>query len=99
MEVNGPSGSVIFSTWTNTTNSTASFTYKVSNTAIGGTYSIRVFGNILPSNRRVIRVLDYTREQLNIDCEFSLEAYYSGDTVGGTIVASLPDGSRFKTPP
>lgn len=66
MEVYNPSGSKIYTSISNATNSTVSFTYKLSGSAVGGEYAIKIYGSSLTSNAMVFRVRDYSRDQIEV---------------------------------
>lgn len=64
MELSDPSGSKIYTEYNYVKNGTATFTYKVPKDASGGEYSIVVFNSQLPSAKKLIRIRDYSRDQL-----------------------------------
>jgi len=80
-------------------NSTASFTYKVPEDAVGGEYMIKVYNYNMPPAYRKIRIREYEKDNLIIVVTLGQDSYRPGDNVLGQITVTNADGSPFQEQP
>mmetsp|Transcript_9414 Transcript_9414/g.8911 ORF Transcript_9414/g.8911 Transcript_9414/m.8911 type:complete len:177 (-) Transcript_9414:2874-3404(-) len=99
LEIFDPTESIIYSDYQYAQNTSASFAFKVPEAASGGQYMLKVGSYNMPTARKIIRVQDYPRPQLQVTVSLDYDSYFPGATVNGQISARTLDGSAFTENP
>lgn len=74
--------------------STAVFSFKISESAVSGDYTLRIYSSSVPLTTKTIRVYDYSQKLL-IKASTESNTYVGGETIKGRIEVANPDGSPF----